>query len=142
MSLVYNAALVEAYVDSDMLEGKGDGDYVTIEHNSPRVGKAAGIGGEVAISVQNDRTGTATISLWYGSEGSRILNGWKRRLDNGEDFIFAFKVIEIASGSSWIAEKAWVEEVPSTAFGRDLAPEEWVIGFESVDGDRQTLPGS
>lgn len=142
MSLLYNGKLVTIALDGELVEGAADGDIASIEHNSARVSKTAGVTGTVAINVLHDRTGTVTVPVWYGSSGSKLLNGWHRKLLNGQPFIFELVITEIASGAKFVAEKAWVEEEPGTAFGAENQAEEWVIGFESMDSDRQLLPGA
>jgi hypothetical protein len=140
ITATYDAGQVIVTVDGIRIEGAADGAFVSVEQSNPRYNKSAGVDGASYRSRQNDRTGTVTVSLQYGTPGWVVLNGYKRLGDDGADDKFSLVISEVLSGARMVAEQAWVEAEPTVAYDRDIGTGDWVLGFGSIDIEPKVLP--
>jgi hypothetical protein len=138
----YDAKDVNVLIDGQLLSGYADGTFCNVEYNEDLIGTEVGSAGEVALSVLNNPTGTVTLTVFRGSQASRVLDTFRRRVRNRENFIFNLSVIEARSGTRAVSAQCWVQSNTPLPFSRNLDSEEWVLAFADIDVEREELPAA
>ena len=130
----YDPNKVTINLGGHIAEGFADGTFVTVTRNNPTWQVASGASGEHARAKTNDRTGTAELTLMQTSKTNDWLTS-KMLLDEGPDNAgkFTFGIID-ANGSTVVAAvEGWVQQPPSTEFGKELGDRVWTIEFGDVE---------
>ena len=126
-------------VNNVALNGFGDSDVMAIARNSDDYSQTVGADGEVVQSALNDRSGTITISLLYGSRHNATLMDLVKadRANNG-----GFTNLDWTDkrGLSTVSARGRVMRVPDYTIGREAGVLEWAFLCPDIDADWQGLP--
>lgn len=136
MAKTYNSSQVIVTIDGIPIEGMADGDFFGISQNSPRHTYKVGADGDVTRSRSADRTARATITVMQGSNGSVILDGYKKKGDAGDDDTFTLDVIDVESGGTVSSGEAWIAEEPDWTRGLEAGTEAWILDMAENDIER------
>lgn len=118
------------------MSGYADGEFVRVEPASQDFTSKAGTDGEVTRSKTNDRRATITIILEQTSPVNAQLSALRKtdlNAPNGAG-VGAFLMRDRNNGNTlYKAQNAWIQGPPSSSFGRESGPREWVIEVDKLD---------
>jgi len=137
MSLVndnaYNLKRVAVLFDAQLLGGAPDGDFVNVEPTGSIYNMTAGARGEVAVSRNNDESGTITLRLWQSATSQRRIIENKIRLQKElglQPGLYAsIEVKDFNTNEHIIMDQCWIQDPPSHTFGGDAQAREYVFAF-------------
>lgn len=118
----YDPQDVNVVVDGTILTGFAEGTFVSIERSEESYVMYVGSKGEVARSVNANKSGTITITLDQTSPSNAVL----RRLANSVA-TFPISVVDQNTGETSGGNNAWVEQPASKEFGNEIGTREWTI---------------
>jgi hypothetical protein len=129
----YDLKLVVVTIDSTILEGGSDQDFVTVEPDGQAFNDALGSRGEVAVSATNNNIQTITLSIWQGSKAirERLDAIVKRQKLNLKANFVRISVKDLSTGESVTMPRCWIRTEPTRAFGADQQARDYV--FRSDD---------
>jgi len=131
----YNLNDVNVTVDGTIVHGYGDGDAVVIARNSDDYSAQAGSDGEVMFSALNDKSGTITFNLQFGSLLNRVFSdiaAAKRQV--------AISITEKNGAAQVTVRSAYVQRPPDYTFGREAQVMEWQFICSEILSDFGGLP--
>lgn len=136
----YNLKRVAVLFDGALLGGAPDGDFVNVAYTSPVHTMTAGSRGEVAVSRNNDESGTITLRFWQSATSQiRIIEN-KIRLQEEiglQDGTYAsIEVRDLNTGEVIIMDRCWIQDRPARAFGAEAQSRDYVFAFATS----RTLP--
>lgn len=136
----YSSAQIIMTIDGIPITGYADGDFLSVTQTSPRYTSKTGADGAPTRSKSADRTASATVTLMYGSEGSALLDGYKRLGDGQQPDTFEFVVTDVLSGSTVVSSIAYISEEPDFVAGLEVGTEAWVMMLYGNSIERKPLP--
>ena len=134
MVKTYDARMIIITLGSHIVSGAVDGDFCTIEPHGDGVAKSVGAYGEVVRSIDPDKTLTITLGLQYGAETLKYcgdMYAMDRDTNGGGEF--SILITDLKGTTLCSAEIAWVENVPSMAYGKEASDREIVIATGPAD---------
>lgn len=136
---IYDADQVTVAILGIPMKGYADGDFLTIERDTPVFSDVVGTDGEVTRSKTNDRRAKVTLRLMQTSSSNDLLSAAVNADENAPNGagIGAFLVRDRSGRALHTASECWISEVPSRGFGREAKEREWVIrvaDLKSFDG--------
>ena len=118
---------VQSLLGGHTVAGYADGTFITVARNNQMFTLQSGASGETSRSKSNDFSGTIELQIMQTS----LTNEWlqtKATLDevsNGGKF--AVGLIDGNGTTVVTAVEAWVQQQPSTEFGKELSERTWII---------------
>lgn len=109
------------------VQGFADGTFVTVARNEQAFTVQVGSGGEDVRSKTNNKSGTATFTLIQSSVTNDLLSALAKvdELTNAGQGPLLIK--DLSGTSLYAAEKAWIQKVSDSEYGREAGSREWVI---------------
>lgn len=127
----YAAAAVQVLVGGVKLSGLAKGTAVNITQNGDSTSTEVGLDGEVTRTVNQDRSGTATVTLMQLSESNAVLAAMAKSDKEDGDAVVTFAV---KSGDVMLASaQAWVQKPADYAFGTEAGTREWTLGLAEIE---------
>lgn len=118
---------VKVVFDGQNISGWGEGDVIQWEPDGERYGKSVGVGGSVQRARMNNRSGTVTLIVQYGSEANDVLQRAMDRDDQNNSGVAALTIEDLGGGFKLVTESAWVSQDPGVSFGDGNPEREWVL---------------
>lgn len=119
---------------SFMIDGAGDGNFVSIAYDSPRVNEHEGGHGDVTVLLTKSKKGTATIVLGQASRSNDYFAAALAAQQNGGGLIKHPLTLTHKFGTSKaFARTAYVRETPELAFGMEHNNREWALGLADLE---------
>jgi hypothetical protein len=111
------------------ISGYADGEWITVEPESPSFDDVVGTDGEVTRSKTNDERATVTIKLMQSSPVNDLLSALHTVDKNspGGAGVGVFFLQDLQGTFQQSAEKAWISKGPDVALDRTATAREWVI---------------
>ena len=131
--LDYDLSLVFLTINGTIITGFADGDAIKVAMDSNTFDDMVGADGEVTRHTTNDKRGTLTIRLNYGSLSNvviQILASLDESLGLGTANI---AVIDAKGGSLVRSPYSWIQKRPDLTLGKAPGPVEWVWRGSEVD---------
>jgi hypothetical protein len=131
---VYDPDQVSVSVAGIPLSGFADGEFVTVEFESPAFEDVAGTDGEVTRSKSNDGRATITVKLMQSSPVNDLLSTL-HNLDKstpGGVGVGPFMLRDAQGTTLLVAEKAWIQKAPDGSWDRTAKERAWVIRCASL----------
>ena len=124
----YDPKKVTLNLGGHIAQGFADGTFITVARNNQTFNTVSGASGEVVRAKSNDLTGTFEITLMQSSLTNDWLSG-KMLLDEAPDSAGKFSVGIIDGNGTTIltATEAWVQQPPSTEYGKELGERAWTL---------------
>lgn len=120
---VYDSMKVNVTINNMIVTGFADGTMVTCERNEDRVIPYSGVKGEYAYSLNNNSSGTITISLQQQSPMNAVLQA----LANAKQ-TFPITVIDINTGGFKAGgNEAIILKEPANERGAEITTRAWSI---------------
>lgn len=131
--MVYDSMKVNVIVGGIAVTGFATGSMVTCARNEDRIVPYFGVKGEWAMSLNNNNSGTVTISLQQGSPMNAIL---QRYANNKE--VFPIAVTDVNDGGAFRAggNNAIILTEPEIGRGAEIGERAWgvyVFDYSSVE---------
>lgn len=131
--LTYDPRRVEIIYGTKRLTGMADDDMVTIEPLGDGAVQYVGADGEVARSMDPNRTYKITVNLASTSKSNDYLSkvyNLDRKTGNG---ILPLMVKDLSGTTLFSAEEAYIVNYPQAKKGREIDGQEWVFNTGNVD---------
>lgn len=123
----YDAKQVTVIFGGRILTGYADGEFCTVEYAEPRWNHTAGADGEEARSKVNNNSAICRVRLLQTSDSNRIL-AQDAEADRASNAGVKPLMVQDKSGNSiHVSEEAYIEEVPSAPYGKEVGEREWVF---------------
>lgn len=119
---------------SFMIDGAGDGNFISIAYDNPRVVEHEGGHGDVTILLTKSKKGTATIVLGQASPANAIFSAALATQQNGGGLIKRPLTLTHKHGTSKaFARTAYLRDTPELAFGMEHNNREWELGLADLE---------
>ena len=118
-----------------------EGTKVVVSKNSDLVLPNVGVNGEVALAVNQDRTGTLTFSVKNTSPFNEIMTGLVQAQQIGNLF-FPVQLREQSTEGFDINSLGWVQTQPDYTLGQEIGQLDWVIGLVDATSGNFGATGS
>ena len=128
MVKTYDPRQIMMSLGSHVVSGYSDGTFLTIEAHGDGISKSVGADGEVIRSIDPDETATVTITVQYGSDTYKFAKQQydMDRITHG-DGMFPVLIKDLKGNLVFSAEEGWIDNSPSTEFGKEASDREIVI---------------
>ncbi len=119
---------------SFIIEGAGDGNFIEIAYDSPRVQEHEGGHGDVTVLLTKSKKGTATITLGQAAAANNLFSAALAQQQNGSGLIKKPLTLAHRFGTSRaFAKTAYLRETPGLGFGMDHNNRDWVLGLADLE---------
>ena len=130
----YDVSQVAVIVGGVPLEGFADGSRVTVEFDEEQFTKVTGSDGLTTRSKSNNYAGNIGVTLQQSSRSNDYLSGlWNAdRVSNSG--VVPTLVKDNSGRTLWAAEHAWVQQMPSQEFAKEVSDREWILDTDKLTG--------
>jgi len=123
----YDASQVVIVVNGNAIGGYADGTFIEVERELESYTKVVGADGTTSRAKTNNLSGSITLTLAQTSPSNDILSAL-HDLDQADNTaIFPVIVKDMTGQSQMFSGTGWVEGLPKTDYGKDIANRQWVI---------------
>ena len=115
--------------------GFADGEFLTLEENSPRFVMKKGSDGSVTRCRSLDRSAKAVFKLMNTSDINDQLSALAQQdqaARNGAG-VGAFEIKDIYGTTIFHGSQAWISEMPKVSLDREATPREWMVDIAALD---------
>jgi hypothetical protein len=132
----FNLRRVPVLFNGIPLSGAADGDFVTVTSSADNYTHAAGSRGEIAVSRNNDESGSIVVRVWQGSTNiiriieAAILLTTTRGLQEGT--FISFQIADLNTGEKLIMDQCWPTVKPVRNFGPEQQAREYTFNFAEL----------
>ncbi len=131
--MIYDSLKVNVSVNGILVTGFGDGTMVTCERNEDRITPYSGVKGDYAYSMNNNTSGTVTLTLQQQSPMNAILQSYANNKQP-----FPISVIDVNDGGFKAGgNDAIILKEPAQERGSEITSRAWsiyVFDYSCVDG--------
>lgn len=121
--MVYDSLKVNVSINGALVTGFGDGTMVTCERNEDRVVPYSGVKGEYAYSLNNNSSGTITVTLQQQSPMNKVLQSYANSKK-----VFPINVVDINTGGFKAGgTEAIILKEPANERGAEITSRAWAI---------------
>lgn len=121
--MVYDSMKVNVSINGLLVTGYGDGTMVTCDRNEDRVVPYSGVKGEYAYSINNNTSGTITVTLQQQSPMNKILQQYANTKT-----VFPIFVTDINTGGFKAGgNEAMILKEPANERGAEITSRAWAI---------------
>ena len=130
----YDVSQVAVIVGGVPLEGFSDGSRVTVEFDEQQFTKVTGSDGLTTRSKSNNYAGNVTVTLQQSSRSNDVLSGlWNAdRVSNSG--VVPILIKDNSGRTLWAAEHAWVQQMPSQDFAKEVSDRAWILDTDKLTG--------
>lgn len=118
----YNVKEIVASFGGVVLRGFAPDSGITVEQNSEKFTRQVGSDGEVTRSASNDDTLNVKFTLSRQAACNRELMAL-----HAGGFVGPFMLKDLNGDTLYVAEHAWIAELPSDEFSKEATGREWTI---------------
>lgn len=131
---VYDPDQISINVAGIPVSGYADGEFITVENESPGFEDVVGTDGEVTRSKTNDRRATVTLKLMQSSPTNDLLSALHNLDLNtpGGVGVGPFLLRDKNGTTLLLAEKSWIQKMPDGSWDRTAKERSWVIRCASL----------
>lgn len=129
--------LIAALEPTDYAEGT----KIVVSKNEDIVLPTVGVNGEVALAVNQNRTGTLTFSLKNTSSFNEIMTGLVQA-QLAKNLFFPVTLSDPATKGFDINSLAWVQTQPDYTLGQEIGQLDWVLGLVDATSGNFGATGS
>lgn len=125
----YNPKQVKlSFAGEDVTEGIAPGTFIVVERTVPRNSLSVGPDGDGTNVVDNNRSGTVTLTLRKGSAINTLLTGKMEEAESsGVPSVGELKLTDFSGKSEADSPKAVLQGFPSDSYGDTESTTEWVF---------------
>lgn len=133
----YNLRRVAVTLNGVLLSGAADGDFVVVTPNAPDYNATPGARGEIAVSRNNDESGTVQFRFYQGASSQRAIVEQIIRVQRAtglQDGTFAkIEIKDLQTGEHLVMDQCWSADKPGRNFGADQQAREYTFGFAELE---------
>ena len=118
VTLIFGGALITGYAE---------GSFINVEYNGDLFTLQVGSDGEGTRSKSNNSSARITVTLMSGSIGNLLLNAALQADKAGGAGALPLALTDLSTGTSFVAEGAWVVRDPGRDFQTEGQPTEWIL---------------
>lgn len=117
-----------------MADGREDGDFISIARNEEKYTLRVGADGEAARSRTNNNSTRVTVRLLNTSSANLALSALYNvgEAAGGNANVFPLLIQDLSGNSLYVAEQAWIVQMPAINFGKEVGTVEWVFETPSL----------
>lgn len=130
----YDFKQVAVIVGGVPITGFADGSSVTVEFDEQQFTKTTGSDGLTTRTKSNNYAGTVSITLQQSSRSNDALNALWQADRNSNAGVVPILIKDNSGRTLWAAQHAWVQQMPSQEFGKELSDREWVLDCDELTG--------
>lgn len=124
VKLVFGAVLVEGYAE---------GSFVNVEYNEDLFSLQIGSDGESSRSKSNNRSARITVNLMPGAAANIGLGAALAADKAAGAGVFPLALTDLSTGSSFIAEGAWIVRDPGYDFQTEAQARQWIFETDNLE---------
>lgn len=129
----YDLKSVNIAVAGIPINGFQDGDAVGVSRSNDGYAMASGADGEVLFSKMNDRTGTITFTLLYGSSANKTFSDLAALDAQNNTGLASISIRDTRGGSKIFARQCRVQKIPDVTFAKEGGTLEWIFMCADID---------
>lgn len=130
----YDPAEVHIALGGQQISGYADGTFVQIEFDEQQWNKVTGADAHTARAKTNNYAGAVTITLLATSAGNDILNSFWLADKRNNGGAVPLSVIDKQGNTRWSARFAWIRQMPTQGFSKEVETREWVLDCAELIG--------
>lgn len=123
----YDASQVVIVVNGNAIGGYADGTFIELERELESYTKVVGADGTTSRAKTNNLSGSITITLAQTSPSNDVLSALHDQDQTDNTAIFPIIVKDMMGNSQMFSGTGWVEGLPKTDYGKDIANRQWKI---------------
>ena len=115
------------------MSGFSDGTFLEIARSEPTWNMVVGADGYVTRGKTNNFSGTLALTLKQSSPSNDVLSGFMALDELSNAGIVPVLVKDLSGNSVYFSGQAWVQQFPSSTFGKDISDRAWQLQLADVD---------
>jgi hypothetical protein len=127
----YAADAVKIIVGGVPMSGLADGTFVSISRDEQAYNKVTGADGTTSRAKTANRAGSITLTLQQTSPSNDVLSGFMIADEASDSGVVLVK--DTSGRTLHYASSAWVQQMPSQEFSKEIAEREWVLDCARID---------
>lgn len=129
----YAADAVQIIVGGVPISGLADGTFVNIERDEQAYTKTTGADGTTSRARTGNRSGSITLTLQQTSPSNDVLSGFLVADEAGDQGVVPVLVKDTSGRTLCYASAAWVQQMPSQDFAKEVNEREWTLDCARID---------
>jgi len=115
------------------MSGFSDGTFLEVNRDEATWNKVVGADGYVTRGKTNNFTGTITLTLKQSSPSNDVLSGFMAADEISNVGIVPILIKDLSGNSTYFSAQGWIQQYPSSTFGKEINDREWVIALADLD---------
>lgn len=115
------------------MSGFSDTTFVEIAREEATWTKVVGADGYVTRGKTNNFSGTITLTLKQSSPSNDILSALLAADEVSNSGIVPILIKDLSGNSTYFSAQGWVQQYPSSTFGKEINDREWIIALADID---------
>lgn len=138
--VTFNPLNVSVTINSYIISGFADGDYISVAPNSDLGAPGNDLGGVPYFFETNDNNWTLTLKLHQMSPSNTDLSALKRTAKETGKNVFAISVVDTATGSYIETAKGVLQRSPNHDYSNSFSDRTWVFAMLEVKEEEKGAP--
>jgi hypothetical protein len=130
----YDFSQVNLIIGGVPISGFADGSSITVEFDEQQWTKTTGSDGLVTRSKSNNYSGSVSVSLQQSSRANDVLSALWVADRTSNAGVVPLLIKDNSGRTLWAAQHAWVQQMPSQEFGKELSDREWLLDCDALTG--------
>jgi hypothetical protein len=118
LHVIYAGAQIEGWAEDSMVE---------IEYNEDQWELKVGLDGEAVRSKRNNKSAKIKMMIMPGARSNLVFAAAQSADDIANEGALPLSIVDESTGTTFMAEAAWVMKDPGQKFGKSTDPQEWVL---------------
>lgn len=123
----YNPKAVVITIGGVPMSGFSDGTFLEIVRDAPAYAKVVGADGTTTRVKSNNTAGTMTLTLKQSSPSNDVLSTFAQADYLSDAGVVPILVKDLSGNSIYFSATGWIQKIPDSSFGPDVADRSWVI---------------
>lgn len=131
----YDPAEVHITFGGQPINGFADGTFVEVEFDEQQWNKVTGADGHTARAKTNNYAGAITVTLLATAVGNDVLNAFWQADKRNNSGAVPISVIDKMGNTRWSSRRAWIRQMPTQGYAKEVETREWIIDCAELLGD-------
>lgn len=115
------------------MSGFSEGTFLEVERNEPTWNTVVGADGLVTRGKTNNYSGMLKLTLKQSSPSNDILSGFLAIDEATNRGVVPVLVKDLSGNSIYFSARAWINQYPTSTFGKDISDRTWSMTLDEVD---------
>lgn len=129
----YDPKAVVITIGGVPMSGFSDGTFLEITRNAQAFTLVVGADGTATRVKSNNTSGTMTVTLKQSSPSNDVLSAFAQADALSNAGVVPILVKDLSGNSIYFSATGWVQKLPDSTFGPDVADRAWVFDLSDVD---------